>query len=192
MSTSFYFSKEGKTLVATKRKSSEKTASADEMLKRYEEIFENISCFTDAISNAETEIEAAREKVAAAKSQLKDAEKELDSIQSIADGNRLALFRYLHPKSGQIMPLFDRMEPADEQIHGENSTEWRKEPIAELKLSLVAVKSLTDADIVLVGQLQDLVLADGKSWWEKIPGLSHGIAMAIADRLNDFIFKRSQ
>ncbi len=53
------------------------------------------------------------------------------------------------------MPLFDRMEEADEELHGKNADEWRKEPIAVLKLSTPSINALIDHDIVVVGQLQD-------------------------------------
>lgn len=165
--------------------------SPDDVLKRYEEIFENITCFMDAIDNSKTEIDTAREAVSLAKDKYDDAKTELKKLEDIQEGNRHALEGYLHPKNGQIMPLFDRMEPADEKVHGVNSDEWRKEPVAALKLSLLSIKALTDFDIVLVGQLQDLVLADSYDWWAKVPGLTLGSSAAIVDRLNEFINDRT-
>lgn len=177
---------------ATKRKKGEtKTSNSDALIKRYEEIFENISCFTDSIASADLEIESAKAKVEEAKCVLETAKADLNVLVSAQEGNRIALFRYLHPKSGEIMPLFDRMEEADETRHGLNSDEWRRESIGALRLSMPSVKALTDFDVVLVGQLQDLVLANANAWWEKIPGLTAGASAAIVDRLNDFIFDRT-
>lgn len=178
--------------VAKKPKKTESKDESGEALRRYEQIFENITCFTDAIANSEEAISKARDKVNEAKSRLDEAKSQLADLESIQDGNKLALYRYLHPKTGEIMPLFDRMAPADEEVHGLNSDEWRKEPIAALKLSLPSLKTLTDSDIVLVGQLQDIVLANRETWWEKLEGLSLGAASAIVDRLNDFIFERTK
>jgi hypothetical protein len=79
------------------------------------------------------------------------------------------------------------MEPADEELHGEGSSEWRKEPIAALGISLPSQIALNAADIIFVGQLQDRVLADPTSWFESIDGISPGAASAITDSLNDFI-----
>jgi hypothetical protein len=176
---------------AMKRKKVDAKTSNEELLKRYEEIFENITCFTDSIEKSDVEIQSATAKVEEAKCQFETAKAELSLLLSAQDANRIALFRYLHPKSGEIMPLFDRMEEADETIHGINSDEWRRESLGALKLSMPSVKALTDFDIVLVGQLQDLVLADAQSWWEKVPGLTAGSSAAIVDRLNDFIFDRT-
>lgn len=83
------------------------------------------------------------------------------------------------------------MDPAVEEVHGINSDQWRLEPIAALRLSLPAQMALNDADIMLVGQLQDRVLKSPEAWWESISGLNFGMAAAICDLLNDFINERS-
>ena len=50
-----------------------------------------------------------------------------------------------------------------------------------------ATELLINADVILVGQLQDRIQAASEKWWESIEGLTLPIAAAIADRLNDFI-----
>jgi hypothetical protein len=88
----------------------------------------------------------------------------------------------------KVLPLFDRMEPADPERHGENAQTWRLKPIAELRLSVKATQFLNDADIVAIGQLQDRVLASA-AWWESIDGFTAALAAAVADKLNDYIFR---
>lgn len=99
------------------------------------------------------------------------------------------LLKFVRPGSIEIMPLFDQMEPADEEVHGENSTEWRKEPISALNLSAMAMRALIDADIVLVGQLQDRVLK-GPEWAAEL-GIAEGIGQAIEAKLAEFIEERT-
>jgi hypothetical protein len=90
------------------------------------------------------------------------------------------------------MPLFDRMEPADEEKHGAHSEEWRKEPVSALRLSLIASNLLAAADVLFVGQLQDRVQRRPDDWSDEIEGLTAPMAAAIADKLNDFIAERTK
>lgn len=170
----------------------QKESNPDEAIHRYEEILDQISRFTRAIAGQEEAITQARFAVAEAKENFEDKKKKLQELESVRDGVKDTLFAFLSPESGEILPLFDTMKPADEEKHGKNSSDWRKEPIAVLQLSLLSLKALTEADIVMVGQLQDRVIEGDTKWWDKIDGLTPGSAAAIVDRLNDFIFDRTQ
>jgi hypothetical protein len=101
------------------------------------------------------------------------------------------LLRFVRPGSAEIFPLFDQMQPADEKKQGLGATEWRKEPIAVLGLSAAALRALIAADVVLVGQLQDLMLADREEWWGELDGVTPGMAEAIAAKFHAFIAERS-
>lgn len=93
---------------------------------------------------------------------------------------------------GDRMPLFDTMEPADDEKHGTGSAEWRKDPLSVLKLSLPSISILNEADILFVGQLQDRVQDKPEDWWESITGMTAPVAAAIVDRLNEFLFKNEK
>lgn len=157
-----------------------------------ESIFEQIHTFTDAISFHETEITEARADVAEKKEAYEQARENLRELENALDGTKDSLYRFLCPKKGQFMPLFDRMEDADEELHGEGATQWRTEPVASLKLSPLAMKALNDADIVVIGQLQDRVINKPGVWYEEIEGLTTAMAAAIVDKLNEFIYERTQ
>jgi hypothetical protein len=83
------------------------------------------------------------------------------------------------------------MEPADEELHGAHSDEWRMKPITALKLSLPSQIALGDADIMLIGQLQDAVMKDPGMWYDEIASISTGSAAAIVDALNSFIARET-
>lgn len=180
----------------SKRKSSNSKStpppSDEEAMSRYQEVFEQIARFVSLIQDGEEELRDAEANLADTKSKYEAAKQVVASIRELRDGAKHGLFRYLSPADGSdILPLFDRMEPTNEKVHGAYSTEWRLEPIAALRLSLPVQMALTDNEIMLVGQLQDRVLANAEGWWENLPGLSLGAASAIVDKLNDFIFDRS-
>jgi preprotein translocase subunit SecA len=99
------------------------------------------------------------------------------------------LLKFIKPGTIDLMPLFDQMDTADEEVHGENSTEWRKEPISALKLSAMAMRYLIEADIVLVGQLQDRVMKG--SDWAKDLDIADGVVQAIEAKLHAFIEERT-
>lgn len=96
------------------------------------------------------------------------------------------LLKFIAPGKLETFPLLDKMEPADEDKHGSGSAEWRKEPISVLRLSAAATAILVAADVVLVGQLQDAMLAN-RDWWTKIDGMSAGVADAVELKLNQYI-----
>lgn len=176
------------------KKRTKKTTDVATLQKRidaYEQVFDEVQHFIDLIHKQDGEITEANVVMLAAKEEFERTKDLLSQARDARDGTKHALFMYLRPGPSEILPLFDRMEEADEEKHGANSTEWRKEPISALRLSLVATNFLTAADVIFVGQLQDRVQADGEGWWEKIEGLTAPVAAAVADRLNDFINEKT-
>lgn len=180
-------------MVTTEKKPRKSVGKQDleAVVKRYEDLYSQLTRFTSSIADLESEIEKARESVAEAKARYEDEKGKLYELENSRDGAKHSLYRFLNPKNMEVFPLLDTMEPADEEKHGKNSDEWRKDPIGALKLSLPSLQALMECDIVMVGQLQDRVMAD-REWWKQIPNLNAGSASAICDRLNDFIFERAQ
>ena len=176
------------------RKRKSEITDVAELQKRvaaYEDLFDDVQHFTDLINRQETDIYAADEDVSKAKAVYDRAKDKLAAAKEARDGTKHALFMFLRPGPAEILPLFDRMEEADEEKHGAHSEEWRKEPVSALKLSFAATNILTAADIIFVGQLQDRIQADANGWWEKIENLNASVAAAITDRLNEFIAERT-
>lgn len=175
-----------KTTAAAAEKTSPRQASSDietlrKQLAAYQQVFDEVEMFTDLVRRQDDEVATANEAMLAAK-----------AAYEARDGTKHSLFVFLRPGPMEILPLFDRMAPADEAKHGAHSEEWRKEPLSALRLSLVATGFLTAADVIFVGQLQDRVQDEPEDWWCAIDGLNSATAAAIADRLNDFIFERSK
>ena len=141
-------------------------------LARYEQIMAEALRINQTIHQANHEVELAAEAVDEAKATLDEAKARHAAAVQQRDGAKHTLFRFMCPTGGEVMPLFDQMAPPDEQVHGAGCTKWRSEPISALGLSLAAVMSLTAMDIVLVGQLQDMVLASPRDWWEGVSDLS--------------------
>jgi len=184
------------TKAPTKRKPAARKStppvSDDDAMSRYQEVFEQIARFVSLIKDGADELRDAEANAAEAKSKHEAAKQVVASIKELQEGAKHGLFRYLSPADGsEILPLFDRMEPADEKVHGSHATEWRLEPIAALRLSLPAQIALTDNEIMLVGQLQDRIMDNANGWWENLVGISQGAAAAILDKINDFIFDRT-
>lgn len=176
----------------TKKKSAARSKTTDpkklrELVDQYEQVFDEVEHFVELIRTQDGQIGEAQEVVYKTKDAYERAKADLLAAREARDGTKHALFMFLKPGPAEILPLFDRMDPADEEKHGEGSTEWRKEPVSALRLSLVATNLLTAADVIFVGQLQDRIQADADQWWEKFEGLTAPMAAAIADRLNEFI-----
>jgi hypothetical protein len=167
--------------------SSSRTLTVEKENQIYKDVFDEISRFTALIARQELEIQEAETKVTESKVAFENAKEQLRDLQQARDGSKHGLYRFLCPVNGKFLPLFDRMEPADEDLHGEGSTEWRKEPVAAIGISLPAQIALNAADILFVGQLQDCVMNNPAAWFESMEGLSAGAASAIVDSLNDFI-----
>lgn len=177
-----------------KRKPVQESVDTDKLQRivaQYEQVFEEVEHFIGLINRQEEEIRSAQEVVYRTKEKYEAARDELAAAREARDGTKHALFMFLRPGPAEILPLFDRMEKPDEGKHGANATEWRKEPVSALRLSLESTNFLTAADVILVGQLQDRVLAKPGNWWEEIVGLTAPKAAAIADRLSDFIAEHS-
>ena len=173
-----------------KRKAGKRPTDAETLGKlcdQYEQVFGEVEHFIDLIARQEDEISERSRVMFDAKEKYDAARDELNAAREARDGTKHSLFVFLRPGPTKILPLFDRMEPADEEKHGAHSDEWRKEPISALRLSLIATTVLNAADLVFVGQLQDRVQANAAAWWETIEGLTAPMAAAIADKLNDFI-----
>ncbi|MEQ1828052.1 MAG: hypothetical protein ABL921_18975 [Pirellula sp.] len=168
-------------------------ATTEEQLKRLEQLFEQLTHFTKLVSDNDDAIIEAKFEVEEAQAKLDDAKQNLRALEGMRDGAKHNLYRFLSPKNGafEFLPLFDKMAETDEVVHGRGSTQWRQEPVAALKLSLPALQILNDADIILVGQLQDRVMKSASDWWKDLQ-LTGGQAAAIVDRLNDFIFEHTK
>ena len=173
------------------KKTTNNLATLKKQLAQYEEVFGEVQHFTDLIHQQDAEVVEAHAAMLEAKAKYEDAKSSLAECRDARDGTKHALFMFLKPGPAEILPLFDRMEPADEEKHGAHSDEWRKEPISALRLSLIATNLLTAADVMFVGQLQDRMQDSPDDWWEKIEGLSQAVAMAIADQLTEFINDRT-
>ena len=156
-------------------------------IDKYEELFGEVAQFITLIARQESEIAEKQQVVYATKEKFERAKGELQEARDARDGTKHALFMFLKPGPAEILPLFDRMEVADEKKHGKAATQWRTEPITALRLSLVTASLLADAGVMFVGQLQDRTQAEPEKWWEQIEGLTAPVALAIADKLNDFI-----
>lgn len=178
-----------------KRKSKKRSTDPETLqalLDQYEQVFGEVAHFIELIARQETEITEKQQTSYEAKEKFERAKSELSEAREARDGTKHALFMFLKPGPAEILPLFDRMDPADEEKHGAHSAEWRTEPISALRLSLVATNLLTAADVLFVGQLQDRVQEKPDDWWESIDGLTPPLAAAIGDRLNDFIAEHTK
>lgn len=170
--------------------SEDRLKSLEEQLRRYEERDAEIAKFTAVISEQESQIQAAISKVSDAKAAYEEAKDELAELKEVFEGVNRNFVLFFSPKDR--LPLFDRMEAADDAAHGQNSAVWRNEPVVSAGISLPSVLALTDANLALIGCLQDRVLKSPDSWWADVPGLNSESAKRVVERLNDFIFKKTQ
>lgn len=159
-------------------------------LAMYEEVFGEIEGFTTLVTNYDSEIAEAKGKCAEAKDAYEAEKTNLNELEGLREGTKHMLYRYLAPGVEQILPLFDTMEKADDSKHGLGSAQWRKEPLSALRTSPAAIRRLNDADIILIGQLQDRVQEKPNDWFKAIEGMSAPMAASIVDRLNDFLFEK--
>tara|TARA_R110002049_G_scaffold59417_1_gene160657 strand:+ start:1304 stop:1849 length:546 start_codon:yes stop_codon:yes gene_type:complete len=173
----------------TKTKTQTETAKLKSQLERYEAFFGELDSFINFVREERVSLETAVAAEAEAKAKLEAARDERRQIEGSIAGAKESLYRLVEPGATKFMPLFDRMEPADPEKHGEHASEWRKKPIAALRLSPIAAKALVDADIIVIGQLQDAVLESPHDWYDRIDGINPAMAAAIVDKLNDFVFR---
>lgn len=165
--------------------------SSTEELELYRGVMARVGAMTAEIELAKKDLELADEAKVEAEAAYDAAKNRVTEARSRVQGAERTLLRFMNPTDGEWHPLFDSMEPADEEKHGKGSDKWRQDPISALKLSLAAAQALIDAEILFVGQLQDRVIRDGNTWWTHVYGLSLAVAAAITDKLNDFILERT-
>lgn len=155
----------------------------------YEQKFGEIDSFLHFVRNQRDELQEKTVRMHEAKEAYDSIKAEVNELRDSISGAKDSLFRMLEPGVMEFMPLFDRMERADPDKHGDHADQWRRDPISALRLSSQAATLLIDNDIVVVGQLQDRVLDAPEEWWERINGLTAAVAAAILDKLNDFIYR---
>lgn len=156
-------------------------------LETMERFLERVQSFSDVMADAKSRLadmmmeeQSAEQELRAIRGKIRDLKEE---ISAASDG----MLKILEPGPVKFMPLFDRMEKASTQKHGQNASKWREQPLSVLRLSPSSTTILYDAEILFVGQLQDRVLADPESWWFEVDGLSEAVVAAIVDKLNDFV-----
>lgn len=164
-------------------------AEARQELATVNRFLEKIQTFSNVVGDAKStlkDLQAEEREVVERLAELRDAIKSIKgSIDSASDG-MLAL---IEPGPIKFMPLFDQMEKASTTKHGTNAAKWRERPLSDLRLSPASTSALYKAEILFIGQLQDLILEDPAEWWDSIAGLTAPIAAAIADKLTDFAKK---
>ena len=150
-----------------------------------------IDHFALMLRNQQNEIDLLAKVADRAKCDYEHARDEVREAREREHNVVTLLLKFIRPGSIEIMPLFDQMAKADEKVQGKGSSEWRKETISALNLSALATRLLLAADVVLVGQLQDLVLK-GNQWNEDFPEISDAMAQAIEAKLCEFIEEKSK
>lgn len=150
-----------------------------------------IDRFATLLRDSQEKIAELERDQAAKKQAYEEAKEATREQREVEHATVSLLLRFVRPGSPDVLPLFDTMEPADEEKQGPGAKQWRKEPIAVLGLSGLAMSALIAADIVLVGQLQDAMLADPEEWYGELDGISAGMAEAIAAKFHAFVQERS-
>jgi len=172
----------------TKKAVAKKPAQPTTPMERYVEEIDKFAGMLreqqDGIRDLEKETAIAKTVYDECRDKLRDAKENEHCTVSL-------LLKFIRPGSIDVMPLFDTMDEADEEVHGVNSDDWRKEPVIVLDLSTIALRTLIDADVVLVGQLQDRILK-GEEWAADLEGINEGMAQAIEAKLAQFIDERAK
>src|ERR1700686_807520 len=104
-------------------------------LPAMERYIAEIDKFAFLLRNQQVLIEDLSRQESAAKAVYNDAREATKEAKEMEHNTVSLLLKFISPGSIDVMPLFDRMEPADEKVQGKGSTEWRNEPITSLKLS---------------------------------------------------------
>ncbi len=172
----------------TKAAAAKKEKPKANVMERY---IGEIDRFAGMLRTQQEKIRELEKDVAVAKLVFEEAKDALREAKENEHCTVSLLLKFIRPGSIDIMPLFDTMDPAEDEVHGNNATEWRKEPVVVLDLSAAALRALIDADIVLVGQLQDRILS-GDGWADDLDGINEGMAQAIEAKLARFIEEHSQ
>lgn len=163
-----------------------KTSEVD-VLKKY---VAEIDRFAELLRDSQESILELEHDAAAKKAAYEEARDAVKEAKEVEHSTVTLLLRFVRPGSIDVLPLFDTMEPADEKKQGAGAKQWRGEPIAVLGLSAAALRAMIAADVVLVGQLQDMMLADPDEWYGEIGGISQGMAEGIAAKFYEYIEKR--
>lgn len=146
----------------TKRQTNE--ARLRSQIERYEAFFAELESFIRFVRDDRVELEKAVGKMAKAKDAYEAARDEVKQLRDSITSAKDALFRLVEPGVDEFLPLFDRMEPADPDKHGEGSDQWRKDPISALRLSpqlfLLATNLINRLDSALISRI-DLKLEFG-------------------------------
>ena len=181
------------TATPTKKRSSAKSSSGNSEtvrlqseldkvkaeLKNVHGFLDEIQKFSDVVYTAKQKLKFAKKTEFDLSGELSEVRAEIRSLKELIDSANDGMLAIVEPGPAQFLPLFDRMEKPDVKKHGSpNAAELRERPIAVLRISPLATNVLLDADIVFVGQLQDLIVADPDDWWEEIDGMSDAIAAA--------------
>ena len=161
-------------------------------LAKYEAFFAELTSFTDFINETRIQLRDALAAEAEAKHAFEAARDKRHCLENALSGAKDSVYHLVAPGVQEYLPLLDRMEPADPKKHGAKSAQWRTEPIVALGLSPNATRCLVEVDIVVVGQLQDRVLASPEDWYLAVDGMTLAVAAAVVDQLNDFIFNHEQ
>lgn len=180
----------GRPAVAATKKPTKK-APHEEALTRMRRYIEEVDRFASLLRETQEQIVELSRELAVRKAAYEDAKESVREAKEIEHNTVSLLLKFIVPGSCDILPLFDRMEEPDEEEHGKHAKEWRSETVAVLKLSAAAMRALIDADIVLVGQLQDRLLAEPEKWYEPVK-ITLGMAEAIAAKLQEFIEERTK
>ena len=155
-----------------------------------EKYIAEIDRFATMLSSQQIEITKLMLEQERAKARYDSAKEAVREAKDYEHETVALLLKFITPGSIDILPLFDTMDAPDEEKQGKNSTEWRKEPITSLGLSAAAMRALIGVDVVLVGQLQDLILK-GAEWSKEMEEINDGMAQAIEAKLHAFIEERT-
>jgi hypothetical protein len=160
-----------------------------DVLRRY---VEEVDRFAGLLRQSQESIRELERDEAVKKQAHEDARKARREAEEVEHATVSMLLRFITPGSTDVLPLFDTMQPADERKQGIGAKQWRKDPIAVLGLSAAAMRALMAADIVLVGQLQDLLLADPEAWYAELAEITPGMAEAIAAKFHAYVEEKSE
>lgn len=155
-------------------------AGVEKILKKFDE-------FAVALTQAKTDIDTCRKVEIDRKQALDSAKADRLEAEHVLESTVDMIVRFVGGGSREILPLFDQLAAADESIHGHGAAEWREWSVAELRLSAEALARMVSNDIVLIGQLQDLILDRGDDWADGLEGISSAMADAITQKYHAFI-----
>lgn len=162
-------------------------ADAKAELATCHRFLDKVQTFSDEITSAKEDLFELQERERDLAAKIRDVRMRISEAKEHIESASNGMLAILEPGPVKFMPMFDRMEKAVPAKHGQNAQKWRELPVSALKLSPISTSLLYEAEILFIGQLQDVILADPEAWWEKITGLTKPIAAAVADKLTDFV-----